>query len=94
MADIKITQLPPVTTVAPDNDVLPLVSDGGTVTTKATPNNIVNAVLTAGTAITITGLVYPTTDGTSGYVMTTDGAGNLSLQPPTAISNNCLQTQL
>ena len=43
MANVAITSLPFVTTVVPGTDVLPLVSGG--LTTKATPNDIVNAVL-------------------------------------------------
>ena len=43
MADIKISQLPPVTTVVYTSDVLPLVSGG--MTAKATPDNIVSAAL-------------------------------------------------
>ena len=43
MSTIKISQLPAVTTVAPNSDVLPLVSGG--VTTKATPKDIIDAAL-------------------------------------------------
>ena len=43
MADIKISQLPAVTTVVALSDVLPLVSGG--ITTKATPDAIVSAGL-------------------------------------------------
>ena len=43
MANVKISALPPVTTVVPGTDVLPLVSGG--VTTKATPSAIVTAAL-------------------------------------------------
>ena len=43
MSNVKISQLPVVTTVNPAADVAPLVSSG--VTTKATPNQIVQAVL-------------------------------------------------
>jgi hypothetical protein len=45
MASVSITNLPPVVTVVPPADVLPLVSGG--VTTKATPNDVVNAVLSS-----------------------------------------------
>jgi len=47
MADIKISALPAATTVVPGTDVLPLVSNAGTDTVKATPNQIVQAVLPA-----------------------------------------------
>src|SRR6056300_1235981 len=30
------------------------------------------------TSLTASGLIYPTTDGTTGQVLTTDGAGNLT----------------
>jgi hypothetical protein len=46
MADLKISQLPAVITVDAKNNVLPLVSGG--VTTKASPQEIVLAALTAG----------------------------------------------
>jgi hypothetical protein len=51
MADTKISALSAVTTVVPNTDVLPLVSGGST--TKATPTQVVSAVLNTGTAITI-----------------------------------------
>lgn len=40
------------------------------------------------TALTASGLKYPTADGTVGQVMTTDGAGNLTLQPSGGSSVN------
>ena len=40
-------------------------------------NHIVNGTLTAG------GLTYPTTNGTSGDVLTSDGSGNVTWQAPT-----------
>lgn len=49
MANVAITSLPFVTTVVPGSDVAPLVSGG--ITTKATPNDIVNAVLPSPTGI-------------------------------------------
>lgn len=49
MANIKISALTPVTTVVPGTDVAPLVSGG--ITTKATPQQIVNAGLLAPGAI-------------------------------------------
>lgn len=45
MADVTISALPAVTTVVPGTDVLPLVSNSGATTTKATPNQVVQAVL-------------------------------------------------
>lgn len=47
MANVKISALPAVTTVVPGTDVLPLVSNSGATTTKATPSAIVNAALLA-----------------------------------------------
>jgi len=47
MADVTISGLPAVTTVAPSVDVLPIVSNSGVDTVKATPNQIVQAVLPA-----------------------------------------------
>jgi len=52
MTDIKISALPAVTTVVPGTDVLPLVSNSGADTTKATPNEVVHAVLNTGTGYT------------------------------------------
>ena len=46
MADVKITALPAATSVVPNTDVLPLVTGGGAVTSKATPDQVVNSVLT------------------------------------------------
>lgn len=51
MANVKISALPAVTTVVPGTDVLPLVSNSGATTTKATPNAIsaaANAAVVAG----------------------------------------------
>lgn len=39
----------------------------------------------------IGGLNYPTADAPSGYIMTTDGLGNLSLQPAPAVTASTLQ---
>lgn len=50
MANIKISALPAVVSVAPSADVLPLVN--GSSTTKATPNQITKAVLAATVANT------------------------------------------
>jgi hypothetical protein len=41
MANVKITELPAATSITPGSDVLPLVSGG--ITTKATPDQIVNS---------------------------------------------------
>lgn len=61
MADVKISALPAVTTVDPAVDVLPLVSNSGASTTKATPDEVVYAVLQA--------------TGTSGDVLISQGTG-------------------
>ena len=49
MSDVKITELPAVTTVVPGTDVAPLVSGGAT--KKVTPQQLVNAALASPTAI-------------------------------------------
>lgn len=41
--------------------------------------------------LTIGNLTYAGTDNLPGYVLTTDGLGNLSLQPPSAVSASTLQ---
>lgn len=61
MANVKISALPAVTTVDPAVDVLPLVSNAGASTTKATPEEIVYAALSA--------------TGTSGDVLVSQGTG-------------------
>ena len=61
MPDVKISALPAVTSVDPAVDVLPLVSNSGTSTTKATPDEVVYAVLQA--------------TGTSGNVLISQGTG-------------------
>ena len=61
MANVKISALPAVTTVDPAVDVLPLVSNAGASTTKATPDELVYAVLTV--------------TGTSGDVLVSQGTG-------------------
>lgn len=87
MADIKISQLPAVTTVDPLVDVLPLVSDSGVTTTKATPNQIVQAVLPA------PGAIGSTTPNTAAFTTlsassTVSGAGfSAYLSSPPAIGN-------
>lgn len=57
MANVKISALPAVTAVNPTSDVLPLVSGG--ITTKAEPQEIVNAVLP-----TVSASIIPTADNT------------------------------
>ena len=59
MADVKITALPAATSVVPGTDVLPLVTSSGATTSKATPNQVVNAVLSASPTITSPTLVTP-----------------------------------
>lgn len=61
MANVKISALPAVTTVDPAVDVLPLVSNAGASTTKATPEELVYATLSA--------------TGTSGDVLISQGTG-------------------
>lgn len=61
MADVKISALPAVTTVDPAVDVLPLVSNSGASTTKATPDEVVYAVLQA--------------TGASGNILLSQGTG-------------------
>ena len=76
MANVKISQLPAATSVTANVDVSPLVSGG--VTTKATPQQIVNAVLPSPGPI---GSVSPSTGqftqivgvGLSGLVKATSG---------------------
>ncbi len=46
-------------------------------------NASINRLQWSTSGVSINGLNYPTSDNSSGYVMTTDGFGNLSLQPPT-----------
>ena len=41
--------------------------------------------------LTIAGLNYPTADAPAGYIMTTDGLGNLTLQPTPAVVASTLQ---
>ena len=63
MANVKISALPAVTTVVPGTDVLPLVSGG--VTTKATPNSIINASLAAQTSLSLYGGTWTLANSTT-----------------------------
>ena len=63
MANVKISALPAVTTVVPGSDVLPLVSGG--VTTKATPNSIINASLAAQTSLSLYGGTWSLANNTT-----------------------------
>lgn len=72
MANVKISALPAVSTVVPGTDVLPLVSNSGATTTKATPNDIVNATLLA------PGPIGSTTKNTGAFT-TIAGTGQLTL---------------
>jgi hypothetical protein len=63
MANVKISALPAVTTVVPGTDVLPLVSGG--VTTKATPNAIINASLSAQTSLSLYGGTWSLANNTT-----------------------------
>lgn len=93
MADVKISALPAVTTVVPGTDVAPLVSGG--VTTKATPQQMVNAALAAPAAI---GSGTPA-DGTFAKLQANDTFTSSTVKAPgsgggTLISNsgtNCFQ---
>lgn len=52
------------------------------ITSVGADSNIGISILPKGTgAVSLSNLTYPTSDGLSGYVMTTNGAGVLSLQP-------------
>lgn len=44
-------------------------------------------------ALIASGLNYPTVDGASGNILTTDGAGNLTLQPPAAAGISTINVQ-
>lgn len=66
MAEVKISALPAASTVVAATDVAPLVSGG--VTTKATPQQMVNAALAAGVS-------GSTAAGTSLVTITQTGAG-------------------
>lgn len=87
MANVKISALPAVTTVVPGTDVLPLVSNSGATTTKATPNDVVNATLIS------PGPIGSTTPNTGKFsTFSTTGAAGIGTTPATAttirISNN------
>ena len=99
MANVKISALPAVTTVVPGSDVLPLVSGG--VTTKATPNDVVKAVLPAPGAIggttaaagTFTNLTYTgTLTGSTGVLnigsgqVYKDASGNVGIGTSSPVS--------
>lgn len=85
MADVKITALPAAGSVVPGTDVLPLVTGGGAVTSKATPSQLVTAALTT-TKVTVaqggTGV------GTlTGYVI---GNGTSDMTAVTTIPNTAI----
>jgi hypothetical protein len=65
MADVKITALPAATSVVAADDVLPLVTGGGAVTSKATPAQITSAALTATPATVAQGGTNATTAATA-----------------------------
>ena len=56
------------------------VTIGGTGLSTTKDDEVVVPSLVA-TELTASGLIYPTSDGSNGDVLTTDGAGNLTLQP-------------
>lgn len=53
---------------------------------EALSNMNVDQGLTVGTTLHVGGLTFPNTDSKSGYVVTTNGSGVLSLQPPLGIT--------
>ena len=57
------------------------VDNGGNLTYNTLTNKLTTPSANVTTALTASGLIYPTIDGTSGDVLTTDGLGNLTLQP-------------
>ena len=80
MANVKISALPAVTTVVPGSDVLPLVSGG--ITTKATPNAVVQAVLPAPGAIggtTPAAITGTTITANTGFVGSLNGSVGASI---------------
>lgn len=81
MADVKISALPAASSVVAATDVAPLVSGG--VTTKATPQQIVNAALAAGvTGSTAAGVALVRIEQTgSGYALLVEDSGNPDATP-------------
>lgn len=77
---------PTINQVTVDEDSVRLYGSSGGIqayTTLSSPTPTVNITSDAGNAtfagqLRASGLTYPTTDGTSGQVLTTDGSGNLS----------------
>ena len=73
MADVKISELPAASTINTSVDALPLVTDSGTVTSKATPNQIVAAVLAANPIPSIAGIASGTLASGDTVVVNSDG---------------------
>ena len=64
------------------------INDAGTGSLKLQSGNIDRIVVDSN--VTIQGLVYPSSDGTSGQVLTTNGSGTLSFQPVTETDPSAL----
>jgi hypothetical protein len=64
------------------------INDAGTGSLKLQSGNIDRIVVDSN--VTIQGLVYPSSDGTSGQVLTTNGSGTLSFQPITETDPSAL----
>lgn len=91
MSNIKISQLPTASTISAGSDVLPLVHNG--VTSKATPNQIVQEVLkapnaigsstpAAGTFTNITGTGNVTLNGINKAIsLSPTGTGSVTISP-------------
>lgn len=62
------------------NDSSACAGDSGLTYNKTTDSLSLLGRLTSATA-TIANLIYPTSDGSNGYVLTTNGSGTLSFQP-------------
>jgi hypothetical protein len=64
------------------------INDAGTGSLKLQSGNTDRIVVDSN--VTIQGLVYPSSDGTSGQVLTTNGSGTLSFQPVTETDPSAL----
>jgi hypothetical protein len=64
------------------------INDAGTGSLKLQSGN--NDRIVVDSNVTIQGLVYPSSDGTSGQVLTTNGSGTLSFQPVTETDPSAL----
>jgi len=82
MADVKISELPAASTINNSVDVLPIVTDGGLVTSRATPYQVLGAVLDA-TPIPSIGAVATGAIG-AGYTVILNSDGTVSAVTGTA----------